>query len=46
MRSLLTLVGAAVVTFAVVGWFLGWYTVRSTPAHRALSRQASDSVMR
>jgi hypothetical protein len=32
MRSLLTLLGAAVVTFAVVGWFLGWYKVRSTPA--------------
>ena len=31
MRSLLTLVGAAVVTFAVVGWFLGWYKVRTTP---------------
>jgi hypothetical protein len=31
MRSLLTLVGAAVVTFAVVGWFLGWYQVRTTP---------------
>jgi hypothetical protein len=31
MRSLLTLVGAAVVTFAVVGWFLGWYKVHTTP---------------
>jgi hypothetical protein len=31
MRSLLTLVGAAVVTFAVVGYFLGWYKVRTTP---------------
>lgn len=31
MRSLLTLVGAAVVTFAVAGWFLGWYKVRTTP---------------
>jgi hypothetical protein len=27
----LTLLGAAVVTFAVVGWFLGWYQVRTTP---------------
>ena len=31
MRSLLTLLGAAVVTFAVVGWFLGWYQVKTTP---------------
>jgi hypothetical protein len=31
MRSLLTLVGAAAVTFAVVGWFLGWYKVHTTP---------------
>lgn len=31
MRHLLTLVGAAVVTFAVVGWFLGWYQVKTTP---------------
>jgi hypothetical protein len=31
MRSLLTLVGAAVVTFGVVGWFLGWYQVHTTP---------------
>ena len=31
MRSLLTLVGAAVVTFAVVGYFLGWYQVHTAP---------------
>ena len=40
MRSLLTLVGAAVVTFAVVGWFLGWYQVHTTPGpdgHRAVN---------
>jgi hypothetical protein len=33
-------VGAAVVTFAVVGWFLGWYQVRTTPGpdgHRAVN---------
>jgi hypothetical protein len=31
LRSVLTLLGAAVVTFAIVGWFLGWYQVRTTP---------------
>jgi hypothetical protein len=31
MRNLLALLGAAVVTFAVVGWFLGWYSVKATP---------------
>ncbi len=31
MRSLLTLLGAAVVTFAVVGYFLGWYQIHTTP---------------
>jgi hypothetical protein len=27
----LTLLGAAIVTFAVVGWFLGWYKVHTSP---------------
>ncbi|HSQ55584.1 MAG TPA: hypothetical protein VLM40_07545 [Gemmata sp.] len=27
MRNLLALVGLAVVIFAVVGWYCGWYTV-------------------
>ncbi|HYT93603.1 MAG TPA: hypothetical protein VEL76_33095 [Gemmataceae bacterium] len=31
LRSLLTLLGAAIVTFAIVGWFLGWYQVRTAP---------------
>lgn len=31
LRSLLTLLGAAVLTFAVVGWFLGWYQIKTTP---------------
>src|SRR5262249_16940830 len=31
MRSLLTLIGAAVVTFAVVGYFLGWYRIHTAP---------------
>ena len=29
MRNLLALVGAAVVTFAGLGWYLGWYHVQS-----------------
>src|SRR5947208_2280392 len=31
MRNLLALLGAAVVAFAVVGWFLGWYQIKTTP---------------
>jgi hypothetical protein len=30
MRNLLALVGAAVVTFAAAGWYLGWYKVQPT----------------
>ena len=32
MRNFLALVGAAVVTFAGAGWYLGWYKVSSLPA--------------
>src|SRR4051794_5930394 len=31
MRNLLALVGAAVVTFCVLGYSLGWFTIQSTP---------------
>lgn len=31
MRNLLALLGAAVATFVIVGWFLGWYKVQTTP---------------
>lgn len=31
MRNLLALVGAAVVAFLVVGWYLGWYQI-TTPS--------------
>lgn len=31
MRNLLALAAAAVVVFAVVGWWLGWYQITSTP---------------
>jgi hypothetical protein len=32
MRNLLALVGAAVLTFAGVGWYLGWYSFHPTPS--------------
>src|SRR5262245_22326514 len=31
MRNLLALLGAAVATFFIVGWFLGWYKFQTTP---------------
>ena len=31
MRNILALVGAALVTFAVVGWYRGWYQVETEP---------------
>jgi hypothetical protein len=31
MRNLLALVGLAIVLFAGVGWYCGWYTFQSTP---------------
>jgi hypothetical protein len=31
MRNLLALIGAALVAFLVVGWYLGWYQI-STPS--------------
>jgi hypothetical protein len=41
MRNLLALVGAAVVTFAAAGWYLGWYklqpTLSSTPGHQSVN---------
>jgi hypothetical protein len=40
MRNLLAFVGAVVLTVACAGWFLGWYTLRSTPApagHRSVN---------
>jgi len=32
MRNLLALLGAAIVTFAVAGWYLDWYKLRNNPA--------------
>jgi hypothetical protein len=32
MRNLLALLGAAIVSFALVGWYLDWYKLRRTPA--------------
>jgi len=41
MRNLLALVGAAVVTFAGLGWYLGWYKLEaapsSTPGHETVN---------
>lgn len=38
MRNLLALIGAAVLTFAGLGWYLGWYKLEPapspTPGHR------------
>ena len=31
MRNILTLGGAALLVFAGLGWYLGWYKVQSTP---------------
>ncbi len=31
MKNLLALVGAAVVTFAGLGWYLGWYNLTRQP---------------
>jgi len=33
MRNLLAFLGAALLTFAIVGWYLDWYKVKSTPAN-------------
>jgi hypothetical protein len=41
MRNLLALVGAAILTFAGAGWYLGWYrlqpTLSTTPGHQTLN---------
>ncbi len=31
MRNLLALLGAALVTFVVVGWYLDWYKIKTEP---------------
>ncbi|MBO0697658.1 MAG: hypothetical protein J2P46_04635 [Zavarzinella sp.] len=32
MRNILALVGAATLSFLVVGWYLGWYQISSLPS--------------
>jgi hypothetical protein len=32
MRNLLALFGLLLVTFAVLGWYLDWYTIKREPA--------------
>jgi hypothetical protein len=34
MRNILAAIGAAVVAFLAVGWYLGWYQVSSTPSSK------------
>jgi hypothetical protein len=34
MRNILAILGAAVVTFAVIGYFLDWYKIHPTPDHQ------------
>ena len=31
MRNILALVGAATLTFLIVGWYLGWYQISGVP---------------
>ncbi|MCS6851116.1 MAG: hypothetical protein NZ700_08120 [Gemmataceae bacterium] len=31
MRNLLAFLAAAAITFAILGWYLDWYKVQSTP---------------
>jgi hypothetical protein len=41
MRNLLALVGAAVLTFGGVGWYIGWYRLQPssplTPGHQSVN---------
>jgi hypothetical protein len=40
VRNLLALLAAAALTFVGLGWYLGWYSIRPTPAdagHRSVT---------
>jgi len=40
MRNLLAFLGAAILTFAFVGWYLDWYRIKSSssqPGHQELN---------
>lgn len=43
MRNLLALLGAALVTFLAVGWYLDWYHV--TPKATAMPGQQGEEVI-
>jgi hypothetical protein len=43
MRNLLALLGAALVTFLAVGWYLDWYHI--TPKATGLSGQQGEEVI-
>jgi hypothetical protein len=48
MRNLLALFAAAVLTFAGVGWYLGWYRVSPAPAaegHRSFHIDVDGTKM-
>lgn len=42
MKNLLALIGAAAVTFAGVGWYLGWYEIESLPSPNGKQRLSVD----
>ena len=44
MRNLLALLGAAVVAFAAVGWYLDWYHIKSTPGTNAGHQNVSVDI--
>ena len=40
MRNILALIGAAVVSFGILGWYLGWYKIGTEPSadgHRKIN---------
>ena len=49
MRNLLALLGLAVVTFAGLGWYLGWYHVDISPGangHKKIELDLNESKLR
>jgi hypothetical protein len=50
MRNLLALLGAAVLTFAGAGWYLGWYKLQpslsATPGHQSFNVDVNGSKMK
>ena len=42
MRNLLAFLGAAILTVAVVGWYLGWYSISQEPSTSGHSKLEVD----